>query len=475
MSDFNDLPPEATPQTTDKIFTARGTGAGAERAPTIAALLDLIGVFRQTANTTRIRRDTLLMQNAAGDTDIFTLNTGENLSLNVPFAEPILTITDSDSTSLPAAISIVDYQRTDAAPLVFPSNGDGYVGQRVVVANTSGDTITLEGTDPGTFYDGSNGTVDTLQLAPGAVVVLSAIDNQYRVLSIYPEGSPFTPFEIMADGGTSDSLVIPDGASSLEYTVQGAGGGGGSGNKTSISTGNKGGGSGGGGGGLASGTIDISGLNGKLLSYSAGTGGTGGARKTTDGNGNPGNAGGNSSFSIVDGPTVTANGGGAGGGGSTGDVGGGAGGTASGGGTNVTGGAGGTGSGTSTGGTGGATGAAGGGGGGGGRLSGNPGSAPGGPGGTGQSGAWAAGSGGGAGSPGGDGTPAADVTLGFANTSGGGGGGGGPASGSSFDGGNGGLGKLGGGGGGGGSTRTGPNGSGAGGDGGPGRVWLKFT
>jgi uncharacterized membrane protein YgcG len=475
MSDFNSLPPEATPLVTDKVFTARGIGAGAERGPTIAAILAILGIARQSATSTRVRTESLLVQNADGTVSIMTGLPGEAMRLHVPFAEPILTITDVDSTTLPAMISIVDYQRTDAAPLIFASNGDGYSGQRVVVANTSGDTITLEGTDPGSFFDGSSGTVDTIDLPPGAVVVFSAIDNQYRVLSKYPATTPFTPFEIVADGGTADSLTIPDGATTLEYTVQGGGGGGGSGNKTSISTGNKGGGSGGGGGGLSSGTMDITAYVGASLNYSAGSGGPGGPRKTTDGTGIAGTAGSPSSFSISGGPTITANGGGAGSGGSTGDVGGGAGGTASGGASNVTGGTGGTGSGTSTGGTGGATAAAGGGGGGGGRVSGNPGSAPGGPGGTGQSGAWAAGTGGGAGSPGGDGTPATDVTLGFANTSGGGGGGGGPASGSSFDGGNGGVGKLGGGGGGGGSTRTGPNGSGAGGNGGPGRVWLKFS
>lgn len=42
MANFNDLPDEASPALTDKVFTGRGTLAGAERKPTIQAIRDLV-------------------------------------------------------------------------------------------------------------------------------------------------------------------------------------------------------------------------------------------------------------------------------------------------------------------------------------------------------------------------------------------------------------------------------------------------
>jgi hypothetical protein len=40
MSNFNSLPAETTPLLTDKVFTARGNAAGAERAPTFQTIAD---------------------------------------------------------------------------------------------------------------------------------------------------------------------------------------------------------------------------------------------------------------------------------------------------------------------------------------------------------------------------------------------------------------------------------------------------
>lgn len=49
MANFNDLPDEASPALTDKVFTGRGAAAGAERKPTLQGIMDLYGTTTPTA------------------------------------------------------------------------------------------------------------------------------------------------------------------------------------------------------------------------------------------------------------------------------------------------------------------------------------------------------------------------------------------------------------------------------------------
>jgi hypothetical protein len=75
MSDFNSLPDEPAPLITDRLFTARGAAAGAERKPTIAAVLALLAGTYQPADssltdisaltTTAYGLDFLTLANAA--------------------------------------------------------------------------------------------------------------------------------------------------------------------------------------------------------------------------------------------------------------------------------------------------------------------------------------------------------------------------------------------------------------------------
>lgn len=49
MATFNDLPDEASPALTDKVFTGRGAASGAERKPTLQGIMDLYGTTTPTA------------------------------------------------------------------------------------------------------------------------------------------------------------------------------------------------------------------------------------------------------------------------------------------------------------------------------------------------------------------------------------------------------------------------------------------
>jgi hypothetical protein len=183
MSDFNSLPAEPAPVTTDKIFTARGIAAGAERQPTIAEVFAIFGLAL-VGSSLRIRRNTFFVQSTDGSTDIFSVS-DEAFSLKVPLAEEVFSLTDGESPILLASAMVVDYRRSDGLPITAVNPGDAFAGQHLTVTNSSFGPVAISCAAANSFYDGASGTETSVIIAASETVQFILINNQWRVIAKY--------------------------------------------------------------------------------------------------------------------------------------------------------------------------------------------------------------------------------------------------------------------------------------------------
>jgi hypothetical protein len=184
MSDFNSLPAEPAPLVTDKIFTARGAAAGAERQPTIAQVLAIFGLAL-VGGALRIQRDTFFVQSTDGSVDVFSAS-DEAFSLKVPLAEEVFSLTDGESPVLLATAMVVDYRRSDGLPITAVNPGDAVAGQHLTVTNSSVGPVAISCVAANSFYDGASATESMVLIAASETVQFILINNQWRVISKYP-------------------------------------------------------------------------------------------------------------------------------------------------------------------------------------------------------------------------------------------------------------------------------------------------
>ncbi len=86
----------------------------------------------------------LYVHDSGAGLDLLTLNDG-GANFNVPISETVREITDSDSTTVLISDLLVDYKRTDQAPLTIPDAGSGFGGQHLTITNSSPDPVVLNG------------------------------------------------------------------------------------------------------------------------------------------------------------------------------------------------------------------------------------------------------------------------------------------------------------------------------------------
>lgn len=83
MSNFNSLPNEASPALTDRVFTGRGTGAGAERKPLWSAVLSLFRVNLRTRTVVLVSASGSIATDAAA-ADLISITATGNITLANP-------------------------------------------------------------------------------------------------------------------------------------------------------------------------------------------------------------------------------------------------------------------------------------------------------------------------------------------------------------------------------------------------------
>lgn len=183
MSDFNSLPAEPAPLITDKVFTARGIAAGAERQPTVAEILAIFGLALVSGDL-RIRRNTFYVQSSDGSSDGFSVN-DEIFSLAVPLAEEVFSLTDGESPVLLANAMVVDYRRSDGLPITAVNPAAAQPGQHLTVTNSSVGPVAISCVASGSFFDGGSGTEDSVIIAASETVQFILINSQWRVIAKY--------------------------------------------------------------------------------------------------------------------------------------------------------------------------------------------------------------------------------------------------------------------------------------------------
>ncbi len=102
-----------------------------------------------------------------------------------PLVERVFSITNSDSTTIPGEANIVDYQRTDLAPLVLQAISDVVPGQNLKITNSSSSPVSLTAVAGNSFFNGGLGVVSSIVLAAKESVSLAVVGSQWRVFSRY--------------------------------------------------------------------------------------------------------------------------------------------------------------------------------------------------------------------------------------------------------------------------------------------------
>lgn len=107
---------------------------------------------------------------------------------------------------------LVLYTRGDAMPIVFYDPGATHrLGGKIMVANRSGDSVDLTAANPGSFFDGSNGTADSLTLNDNEIILLENIDYKWSVVARYPAAVPIATASTLGVVSVGAGLAISGG------------------------------------------------------------------------------------------------------------------------------------------------------------------------------------------------------------------------------------------------------------------------
>lgn len=135
------------------------------------------------------------------------------LVLSTPLIEQGRVVTDSDSPIILVTDNIINYQRTDSEPLTAPSPGDVGNGQHLTITNSSVSTVSIDGSDPNSFYVGQDGIVSSIDLQASETISFIAlgdgVGSQWRVVSRFLASSQISAdyinanFNVNAQGGVN--------------------------------------------------------------------------------------------------------------------------------------------------------------------------------------------------------------------------------------------------------------------------------
>jgi len=193
--------------------------------------------------------------------DILLAN-GDGVAISKPLSELPRVIGDGDTPTVLVTDLIIDYQRTDEAPLVVAPPGDALAGQHLTITNSSASPLTLSSPSGNAFFNGSLGEVSSIVLESRETIAFINLNNpsltaaNWRVVSRYFEiletvsmstgsGDAGKIPLLDGDGWLSDTFlpdsgVTPGSYTNVNVTVDETG------RITTISNGSGGGGGGGG-------------------------------------------------------------------------------------------------------------------------------------------------------------------------------------------------------------------------------------
>lgn len=114
------------------------------------------------------------------------LNVDEvGFQLRRPLIEVPRVVTDSDSPTVALTDLVIDYQRTDAAPVVVPDPASASIGQHLKITNSSAASVALNGAVASSYFNGSAGVVSSITLASNETIFFQLLSGKWRVLSRY--------------------------------------------------------------------------------------------------------------------------------------------------------------------------------------------------------------------------------------------------------------------------------------------------
>lgn len=143
--------------------------------------------------------------------------------IGVQFRRPIIenprTIGDGDSTTVDPTDLLINYERTDSAPLVLPETSGLSSGQNLKISNRSSDAFDLTTITPNSFFNGADGIVSVVTVQPNQTVSLQALVSEWQVISSYLATAPIETVTVSSGAADVGKAVLLDAAGLFDPSV----------------------------------------------------------------------------------------------------------------------------------------------------------------------------------------------------------------------------------------------------------------